>query len=81
MSGILTRFPNISCALEYCPAQIEELGFSSRDIIDFFHVRGFKLYVLERSGSLSHLTQTTLEAAVGCRGYANILATRRDIPV
>jgi FkbM family methyltransferase len=81
MNGILTRFPNITCALEYCPAQIEELGFSPHDILDFFQMRGFKLFILERNGTTSPLAEDTLSSAVERRGYADLLATRRDLPV
>lgn len=81
MREVLSRHPNITCALEYCPAQIEELGFSAHEVLDFFRARGFKLFILERNGTLSPFTEAALSSDVERRGYADLLATRREIVV
>jgi FkbM family methyltransferase len=77
MTNIIDRFSQVSCALEYCPSQIEELGFSASAVLDFFIERGFKLYLLKRSGALAEYSQEALLTAMDGRGYVDILATRR----
>jgi len=77
MAKILDRFPQVSCALEYCPAQIEELGFSGPAVLDFFTQRGFNLFLLEKTGRLRECTPHALLGAMDGRGYVDILATRR----
>ncbi len=79
MAKILDRFPQVSCALEYCPAQIEELGFSAPAVLDFFTERGFRLFLLERTGKLSECTHEALGSGLAGRGYIDILATRRSV--
>jgi FkbM family methyltransferase len=79
MAGLLDRFPTITCALEYCPVQIEELGFSAGEVLDFFTGRGFRLFLMDKTGTLAVLEDATLAAAISGRGYVDILATRRDI--
>jgi FkbM family methyltransferase len=79
MAGLLDRFPAITCALEYCPAQIEELGFSASDVLAFFTDRGFRVFMLQKTGTLAILDESALAHAISGRGYVDILATRRDI--
>lgn len=81
MQEVLSRHPNITCALEYCPAQIEELGFSAHEVLDFFRVRGFKIFILRRNGTLSPFTEAALSSDVERRGYVDLLATRREVLV
>lgn len=79
MVDILDRFPDITCALEYCPTQIEELGFSSWEVLDFFKQRGFRLFILKKTGSIEILSDESLSEGLRERGYVDILATRRNL--
>lgn len=81
MREVLSRHPNITCAFEYCPAQIEELGFSPHEVLDFFRVRGLRIFILRRNGTLSPFTEAALSSDVEQRGYADLLATRREVLV
>jgi FkbM family methyltransferase len=77
----LERFPEISVALEYCPVQIDELGFSSSDLLSFFRSKGFTLYLMKRDGSLSTFSNEDLAAIMTARAYADILATRLPLTI
>jgi FkbM family methyltransferase len=79
LTKTLERFPNISLALEYCPAQINELGFSSTDLLEFFKSRGFTWYIIEKNGSLKPFTQSVVDSSIAHRGYIDLLATRVNI--
>ena len=79
MSGILDRFHNVTCALEYCPAQIEELGFSAPAVLDFFESKGFQLFIMATNGTLRPYEPSYLEASLSGRGYVDLIASRRTI--
>jgi FkbM family methyltransferase len=81
MLGILDRFEDVTCALEYCPIQIEELGFSAPAVLNLFESRGFKLFIMDSNGALRLCEPVALAALLSARGYVDLIATRRMLPV
>ena len=75
----LSRFPNLSLALEFCPNQIEELGFSSSSLLEFFTSRGFSWYLIERSGDIIPYNKNKVDLLLEQRGYVDLLATKRKL--
>lgn len=79
MSNLLEDNPEASVAFEYMPAIFAEMGYDSRTVLDFFTSRGMKLYLIEKSGTLTSADGTLLETVIKEREYVDLLATRRSL--
>jgi FkbM family methyltransferase len=77
----LNRFPDVRVALEYCPAQIDELGFSSSGLLELFESMGFSWYLIGKNGTLKRFSQVEIDNTISRRGYVDLLATRALIPL
>lgn len=53
MAGLLERNPDACLAVEYSPGQMVELGLDPAALRDFFEGRGYRSYLLARSGRLT----------------------------
>lgn len=63
-------------AIEYCPAQIRELGFEPLELIEFIRQAGYSIQVLNRDGSVRDLLDGETEQLVGAHGYLNFLCEK-----
>lgn len=81
MAQTLDGSPDLVVAMEYAPAALAVLGFEPRDLIDFFQHRHCFIYLLEDNGSMLTWSEETLNSALKKRGYANLLISRRTIPL
>lgn len=74
MVDTVSQYPECWIAFEYCPSQIEDLGFSPRDLLSFFTDRGYTLYLIDVRGSVTSFNDLQLSQTISGKGYAMLLA-------
>jgi len=77
MTELLERWPEITVAFEYAPADMRRFGIESRDLIAFYLGRGFTLYLLAHDGVLTPFSEEAASGPLARRGYVDVLAVRR----
>jgi FkbM family methyltransferase len=73
LATLMERNPRLTVAIEYAPAELREQGADPEALLDFFRRRGCALHLLRKDGGLVPLATDRLAAALGRRGYADIL--------
>ena len=77
--AVRTLAENCDCsvALEYTPDAMAQLGFRAEDLLSWFEQRGYRAYCLHNGGQIT----PNLPWNLGRRGYADLLFTRRMLPL
>jgi len=78
MTRTLALNPGALVGLEYYPKGIEQLGFKSSDILQFFQERAYRLYVLTRQTLLREVRYEDIQATIGHHGYTDLLFSKSD---
>jgi FkbM family methyltransferase len=76
MRYTLERFPRASVCIEYSPDTLLELGFEPEKVLDFFRVRGYRIYVLSRALIQAAPDNFAVERLAEKAGYVDLICSR-----
>jgi len=76
MQQTLERFPDTRVCLEYSPEGLVELGFEPEKVLEFFRIRGYRIYVLTREGIQAAPDNSTVQRSVEKAGYVDLICSR-----
>jgi FkbM family methyltransferase len=76
MKATIENNPGVVIALEYSPAQFEELGFEAQDVLAAIDQFGLEIFHLEIRKPLRKLSIEKLNALSAERGYIDLLLKR-----
>jgi FkbM family methyltransferase len=79
MQQTLAANPDLVVALEYAPQSMEELGFSSQKLLDFFETKNYLMYILTRKGQLALARRESIDTLVNQRGYIDMIFSKKKI--
>jgi hypothetical protein len=79
LRGALDRSPRVAVAIEFSPSEIREQGGAPEALLAFFRDRRYAMHLLTANGDRVPLTRETLAAALGARGYADLLCLPRGM--
>lgn len=79
MEKTLLSNPEATIAVEYAPNSMMELGFEPRDLLKWFHDRGYHIYAMHRNGQLSIAESSFAEGMLGKRGYVDLICNRTGL--
>jgi FkbM family methyltransferase len=82
MTSVLANNPHCAIAFEVCERALNDLGFSTRELISFFINRSYVLFKLNNNGSLDQLSpsEESLIALEQC-AYVDVIALKADNPL
>lgn len=73
MTETLKSNPRAVVALEYCPSEMNELGFSKSGVFSFFEKLNYNMWLIEKNGDLSKITMEEVDELVRERRYVDFL--------
>jgi hypothetical protein len=76
MRSTLERFPGACICIEYSPESLHELGFAPEKVLDFFRVRGYRIYVLSRALIQAAPDNFAVERLAQKAGYVDLICSR-----
>jgi FkbM family methyltransferase len=79
MQGTLERFPEICICLEFSPHDLVELGFDPGQLLEFFRVREYRVYVLNRDSLEPVSGLAAIESKLGGTDYVDLLCSKREV--
>lgn len=80
MFNTIEENPNLSIALEYDPIRITALGFDPYELLEWFRINKFNLYLIENCGILKKREMESFMNTVdNNKSYVNLLFSRQVI--
>lgn len=76
MQGILDRNPGIKIISEFYPDGLKAAGSNAFQFFDFFSKRGFRVFIIEKDGSLCPVTSPVFNENVSSGFYCNLFIYR-----